>query len=148
MLVPAVGAFEWDSFVAGWGGLVITSFDTALISTSVGVAGVGGGADGAGRGGFFAKLGRVSKFAAVAALGDERGRKHLLTLAGRESRRMESLRSRAWSGVMETTTEVVALDLSAGLGLRKRAALIVAHVAKPMASLIVLRRSAGAVKST
>jgi hypothetical protein len=45
---------------------------------------------------------------------------------------------------MEITTEVVALVLSAGLGLRKRAALIVAPVANPMASLIVLSRSAGA----
>jgi hypothetical protein len=61
---------------------------------------------------------------------------------------MDSLRSMAWSGVIEITTEVVAFVLSAGSDLRKRAALMVAPVAKPIASLIVLRRSAGAVGRT
>jgi hypothetical protein len=71
--VPTVGALEWDRVAAAGGGFVISSFDAALVSTSVGIASVGGGAYGAGGGGFFAELDGVSELATVAALSDKRG---------------------------------------------------------------------------
>jgi hypothetical protein len=69
-------------------------------------------------------------------------------LWGWENKRMVSLRSVAWSGGIEITTQVVDFVLSARSSLRKQAALIVAPVAKPFASLMVLRWSAGAVGRT
>ena len=61
---------------------------------------------------------------------------------------MDSLRRRASSGAMDMTTDVVALFLSSGFGLRNLVAAIVAPHEKPIASLIVFKSSAGSEGST
>jgi hypothetical protein len=80
MLVSTIGAFEWDGVTASGCGFVVPSFNSALISTAVGIAGVGERADVSGWGIFFAELGWVAELAAVAALSDKRGGEHLFGL--------------------------------------------------------------------
>jgi hypothetical protein len=82
MLVPAVGAFKRNDVTAPGCGFVVSSFNTALVSTVVGITGVGGRANRAGGGGFFAELGWVAKHSAVAALGDEGCGEHLFAFTG------------------------------------------------------------------
>jgi hypothetical protein len=66
----AVGAFKRDGVAAPRGGFIVASFDASLVPTSMGITGMGGGANGAGGGGFLAELCGVTEFAAVSALGD------------------------------------------------------------------------------
>jgi hypothetical protein len=61
---------------------------------------------------------------------------------------IDSLRSRAWSGVMEKTIKVVAFVLPAASDLRKLVVLMYTPVAKPIASLMVMRSSAGSAGRT
>jgi hypothetical protein len=81
VLVPAVWAFKQDSVAATRFGFVVTSFNTTLVTTTVGIVGVGGRADRAGGGVFFAELSWVAELAAVAALGNEGGGEHLFAFA-------------------------------------------------------------------
>ena len=64
-------------------------------------------------------------------------------LRGREKSRIESVRSVAWSGVTETTTEVVGFCLSAGFGFRYLASVMMAPFAKPMGTFIIWPSSTG-----
>jgi hypothetical protein len=71
VLIIAVRALEGDGVATAGRGLVIAALDAPLVSTSVGVSGVGGRADRAGWCSFFAELCVVAKLAAVSALADD-----------------------------------------------------------------------------
>jgi hypothetical protein len=64
-------------------------------------------------------------------------------LHGWENSLIESVKSRACSGVAETTIKVVAFVRLSGFCFRNRAEEMIAPFAKPMASLIVSKKGVG-----
>jgi len=98
MLVTTVGAFQWDGVASPGCCFIVSSLKAALISTTMGITGVGGRANRAGGGGFLTELGWVAKLAAVAALSDEGSGEHFLafTWAGEEANRVFKKKGLVW----------------------------------------------------
>jgi hypothetical protein len=81
MFAMTVGAFEGNGIAAGREELYIATFHTTVVATSMGFPGVSARADWAGWEFLLAELCMVTKFGAVAALGNGGGGKHLFALA-------------------------------------------------------------------